>query len=323
MDASGATLQLSACTGDGTLTVHVNAGTAQDAIGSQSPASPESAVITVDNTPPTYVSATPSDGSTFGAVPASIVLTFSEAVNAATGNFSLSGSTCDTTPTISSVTGSGTSTITVNLSGGACTGTETLVLAISMGDVDDLAGNAGSGTPTVTLTHLLTKKVFLSTANYSAGLGGISGADSKCTSDPNNPHDGATYKAMLVDGSNRVACTSANCTTGGASENVDWVLAANTTYVQSDGVTVIGTTTSAGIFTFPLTNRLSARNAYAWTGLRSDFTSLGLGSTCNHWTQASNVSAGEAGLASMTDSNAISSRTITCVFGEAIYCVAQ
>ncbi|EID99722.1 PF07588 family protein [Leptospira licerasiae serovar Varillal str. VAR 010] len=122
--------------------------------------------------------------------------------------------------------------------------------------------------------------------------GGLSGLDSQCNSDSNKPSGGGTYKALVVDGTNRVACTSANCATSGASEHVDWVLKANKKYVQSDGTTVIGTTTSNGIFTFPLSNpfqsTFSGTNLTV-TGMFADWTSSG--NNCSGWSTASSSSA--------------------------------
>ena len=82
--------------------------------------------------------------------------------------------------------------------------------------------------------------------------------------DSNYPGSG-TYKALITDGTNRVACTSANCATGGAGENINWVLTPSTEYFRTDGTTEIGVTTSAGIFSFPLSNAITA-SGVAWTG---------------------------------------------------------
>ena len=68
------------------------------------------------------------------------------------------------------------------------------------------------------------KTLFVTAAGYNGNLGGVSGADAKCMADANKPSDGKTYKAMLTDGSTRIACTSANCTTSGNAEHLGWVL---------------------------------------------------------------------------------------------------
>jgi hypothetical protein len=114
--------------------------------------------------------------------------------------------------------------------------------------ITDALGNAGTGTHTLTLTF--SKMIFTTSGTNNGNFGGMAGADAYCTSDANKPTRG-TYKAMLVDGTNRVACTSSFCGGSGVSEHVDWVLDPTTLYSRSDG-TPIGTTTSAGVFTFPL-----------------------------------------------------------------------
>ncbi|GBF44125.1 hypothetical protein LPTSP2_34280 [Leptospira ellinghausenii] len=53
-------------------------------------------------------------------------------------------------------------------------------------------------------------KMFVIKANAILNAG-ISGLDSQCNSDENKPSGSGTYKAMVADGTNRIACTSANC----------------------------------------------------------------------------------------------------------------
>ncbi len=114
-------------------------------------------------------------------------------------------------------------------------------------------------------------------------IGGISGADNKCAINPNNPSDGATFKAMLVHAGVRRACSPPSCS-GGVSEHIDWVLYPIQEYRRLDG-TVIATTNANGIFTFPLVNSFGVFGDDAWTGLTSDFqvdNSPGI-TTCNNW----------------------------------------
>ena len=47
-------------------------------------------------------------------------------------------------------------------------------------------------------------------------------ADQKCSDDVDKPSTG-TYNAMVVAGTTRRACSSANCG-GGTGEHIDWVL---------------------------------------------------------------------------------------------------
>lgn len=155
--------------------------------------------------------------------------------------------------------------------------------------------------------------------------GGVSSADTFCN---NNKPEGVTgtYKAMLADGSSRVACTTANCAgASGTSENVNWVFRPYTQYQRADG-TNIGTTTDKGVFTFPLGTAMSATILdLAWTGLDADWTPYS--ETCNAWTDSTNgyfglvgnansVNAAGGGLdmalaATLTQCN--SSRNLICV----------
>lgn len=69
---------------------------------------------------------------------------------------------------------------------------------------------------------------------------GVAGADAICAREKDANFAGFTgagftYVAMLTDGAARIACTSSNCGTSGASENVNWVFHANTEYYRSDG----------------------------------------------------------------------------------------
>lgn len=143
--ASGALLTLSACSGDGHITVSVNAGTAADGPGNLSTASPVSVQIVVDNTGPTLPSLNP--GSAYMvAAPTSVVATFSEAVTAlSASNFAVSG-TCSVAPAVSGVVMSVADTVaTATLAGGVCTDTQKLVVSVNPMAVTDTLGNAGTG----------------------------------------------------------------------------------------------------------------------------------------------------------------------------------
>lgn len=77
---------------------------------------------------------------------------------------------------------------------------------------------------------------------------GVAGADVLCMQDPNKPSEG-TYKALIVDGIVRRACTTANCVNA-SQEHIDWVLQPVTTYYRTDGNTQLFTTNTRGIFEF-------------------------------------------------------------------------
>ena len=158
----------------------------------------------------------------------------------------------------------------------------------------------------VTVTCVSNLRIFETAATTKGNLkgstaNGIAGADAFCTSDSNKPSTG-TYKALIVDGTNRVACTTANCG-GGAGEHTDWVLAANKTYVRASDSATIGTTNSVGLFTFNLSNSFSTSSGNGnnyWSGFSSTSTwvTADLSTLCNTsgaWTADGNAVPGEMG----------------------------
>src|SRR6478736_1249932 len=173
------------------------------------------------------------------------------------------------------------------------------------------AGGAGGGGPAG-------KIIYLTGTPKKANFGGVSGADTLCNASPPSP---GSYKALIVDGTTRVACTSAHCVTSGAAEGVDWVLAPNTKYVRADN-TVVGTTSAAAIFAFPLTNSVGEIGYSYWTGLSGDWTTST--DTCNAWTEVSVVGASQ-GLADTLDSQSISGVVVNCgdLAGACFACVQQ
>ncbi|WP_438960866.1 BspA family leucine-rich repeat surface protein [Nereida sp.] len=101
-----------------------------------------------DSTAPTVSSSTPSDNATGVAVDANIVLTFSEVVDAETGSIVLKkvsdGSTIETFDVTSAVTGSGTTTITINPTADLASSTAYYV-EIASTAFDDAASNSYAG----------------------------------------------------------------------------------------------------------------------------------------------------------------------------------
>lgn len=150
---------------------------------------------------------------------------------------------------------------------------------------------------------------------------GISGVDAYCNNATDKPSGGGTYKAFVADGTNRIACTSASCS-GGPSEHTDWVLKANKEYRQSNGTTVIGTTTANGIFTFPLTNEpqttINTTDVTA-TGLNQNWTSST--NDCTNWSGAGSFAMGSHTVKTVNTIN--SGGTGGCASTTKILCVEQ
>ena len=190
-------------------------------------------------------------------------------------------------------------------------GSSNLGGSLDVGGSSNLGGGGSGG--------ISGKIIYLTSTPKKANFGGVSGADAECNASP--PIAG-TYKALLVDGTTRVACTSAQCVTSGAAEGVGWVLAPNTKYVRADGTTVIATTTGAAIFSFPLAASIGTNAFSYWTGLSADWTTSP--DSCSGWAQTTGFFATE-GLADTTDSQAIVGVSESCatLAGAVFACVQQ
>lgn len=182
----------------------------------------------------------------------------------------------------------------------------------------DTAPTTGASSPAPACATRSYKYIFATGTTGTAGFGSVAGADSKCNAV--KPSCVSSAKAMIVDSSNRRACSSAGCG-GGSGEHIDWVLAASQEYRRTDDTTVIGTTNPVGIFSFPLTNALTGAGE-TWTGLNGDWTT---GSTCSNWTNSSvGGTDGLVGIGDRTDSTSISVYLQNCDRTDPIlYCVEQ
>ncbi|HRP70608.1 MAG TPA: DUF1554 domain-containing protein, partial [Turneriella sp.] len=164
------------------------------------------------------------------------------------------------------------------------------------------------------------KYIFFTSSASSGSFGGASGADAKCNAAANKPNT-STYKA-IIGGGGRTACTTANCGTGGATEHTDWVLLPTQRYTRSDG-TEIGTTNTAGIFIFPLTNAVSTSSSSPWTGLSTTWlTSF----SCSNWSTTTGT--GTAGVTSYVSSMVLDAgfgggNGLGCSVNYPLYCAEQ
>lgn len=147
---------------------------------------------------------------------------------------------------------------------------------------------------------------------HNANFGGIAQADAYCNLDSNKPEKllslGADYKAMLV-GDTRRASVSPNAGDG----QIDWVLQPLQEYKRADE-TVIGTTNSAGLFTFPLQNFFDG-NYTIWTGLDQTWRNQivnGKQINCLNWTSSNTGESGAFGLANKKYASSIYNTQDTC-----------
>jgi hypothetical protein len=126
---------------------------------------------------------------------------------------------------------------------------------------------------------------------------------------------------MIVDGTNRRACSTSNCID--PNENVDWVFKPNTDYYRPDG-TYLFTTNSAGIVTTNIANPIFFPVSFYWTGLASDWT-MSSSDHCYNWTDNLSSSTGRDGSSDSIDSNWYSYTTPPpyCGSSNALLCVEQ
>jgi len=151
-------------------------------------------------------------------------------------------------------------------------------------------------------------------------LGGVAGADARCMSDSAYPGSGI-YKALIVDGTTRRACSTANCA-GGSAEHMNWVLRPRATYRRLVSRQTIATTmASAGIFVFPLTNSLDSSGLYYAAGFASTADWRTAANTCTGWSSAAGL--GELGDQTQVNSAAIFATSAVCTAPENLICVQQ
>ncbi|RYZ54363.1 MAG: DUF1554 domain-containing protein, partial [Proteobacteria bacterium] len=158
----------------------------------------------------------------------------------------------------------------------------------------------------------------------------IAKADYQCNHDVNKPNDSKSYKAMIVLTGVRVACTTANCATGGASEHVDWVLKPSTIYKNLLNQ-IVDTTSAIGLFTFDvynatedvtgLDNPIFSDVDYAWTGMLPNYTVKA--ALCQNWSSKVNGQAGSVGISGSYTNTVLSSGNASCAGANKLICVEQ
>ncbi len=184
------------------------------------------------------------------------------------------------------------------------------------GSIDDVRiyNRALTNTEIQTLLQQPNKRIVLSGPTMQGDMGGspsgINGADQRCP---------GGYKALIVDGAVRRACTSPNCTTSGISENIQWVIRPNITYLRGDLFTIIGTANFNGIVPLPLTTSITGAADTAWTGLEIDWTTNS--NTCGDWSSIGSL--GQYGSGSSTGGFSISTTSTLCLSALSVYCVEQ
>ncbi|MBX7058137.1 MAG: DUF1554 domain-containing protein [Leptospirales bacterium] len=160
-------------------------------------------------------------------------------------------------------------------------------------------------------------RVFFTNATTTGGVGGKVGADAFCMADTARPFV-ATFKALLVDPTNRKACSTGLCS-GDPAEHVDWVMYANTQYLRSPDGLSIGVTDAVGLLTAqsaPIAT--AAQNA--WLGMFTNWIP-NPGNNCTGWTDGTGgVSGANKDLSATGLDNTINN---ACSNTFALLCVQQ
>lgn len=133
------TVTVTGCEGDGSLTLSVKSNTAQDQAGNQALAAGPSTAVTVDNTGPTLAFSAPSLTIGNSTKSFAYTLTYSGASTLSLSSSDISFVGTDPTGCSAAVTGSGTTTRTVTITG--CTGNGTLGISVLANTAQDALGN--------------------------------------------------------------------------------------------------------------------------------------------------------------------------------------
>ncbi|MCW7505144.1 DUF1554 domain-containing protein [Leptospira paudalimensis] len=160
------------------------------------------------------------------------------------------------------------------------------------------------------------KIIFLTSVGQTGAMGGIIGVDNLCQSQVNCPV-GKICKALVGDSFNSLRRASVTASVGDG--QVDWVLKPFASYYRLNRTDLIGTTTSASLFTFNLSFSISGSSSTIWTGLNPDWTNNS--NSCSGWTLTSGN--GYGGDSGSSTSTSLGFNTFGCSSSLLFYCVEQ
>lgn len=149
------------------------------------------------------------------------------------------------------------------------------------------------------------------------GTNAIEKADSFCNSQ--NPGLPGTYKALLVDGTNRKANDLV------PPYKIDWVLKSNKYYFRSSDGKLMFKTDSNEYFIFsdPDANGAHSGSLGYWTGLVGTTWGTNL-NICSGWSSSSNIDLGQGGASPSTDSYSIDTTfPANCNLKKRLLCIQQ
>lgn len=162
--------------------------------------------------------------------------------------------------------------------------------------------------------------IFVTSTPANGNLGGIAGADAKCMADGARPNN-SVYKALLSDGSTRMACSNSGCTADSTGQK-DWVIKPMTQYINANGQNVFYSN-GYGTYDFAIsfTNPVVAALYNVWTGLNTTWGSST--SHCSQWSDGTS-NYGEYGTSNGVNSTFLfTSPTDYCGGSRYLYCVEQ
>ncbi len=265
------------------------------------------------------VSITPGDGAVKQGITTTIKVSFSRAVNLASITTNVTDTVCSGTVQVSSDNFSTCVRMAVpvpsadgrmlSISAAAAfqspvTYRLRLLAGVTSGSGISLGREINSGFATSSL-------VFQTQNLYTGGLGGPTGADTICMTDPGYPGFG-NFKAMVVDGVTRTACASTTC---------NWVFQPTRSYYRIEGTTLILTTNTDAVTGGTVTNSFTGTGTPYWTGLTATWTSDP--NDCANWADGTAASFGTFGTGNSTSSAAYSGGPIGCNVSRPLICVQQ
>ena len=134
-------------------------------------------------------------------------------------------------------------------------------------------------------------RLFVTSTMASTAMGGIAGADARCTA----AAGGIPAKALLVDeaGCGGAPCRRASATPWAGDAQIDWPLAPLSMYYNVKNTTAIGFTDAHGLLAYPLFKPVAAGCQNMVSGMNADFTTR-TNETCASWTVGADAPSGIA-----------------------------
>ena len=187
----------------------------------------------------------------------------------------------------------------------------------------DTAGNVGIASSSQ--ATLCSGKAMYVVSNAGTGnLGGVSGADTICTTNKPSGVSG-TVKALLVDSTTRRACWVSgtggdSCSPSTTTGRAGWVFTASQKYCTSDYTKVIGTTNSSAYLVELASGALASSTTSFFTGMNI-YWGTSTSNNCTNWTSTSGgpvmgnaAATGESWIAGGSNSiNCNNTSNIVCV----------